>query len=66
MGGKRKSVAMASSLSVDGSVSYVSNPKKLCTVKLGDNVLKPYGALLMWLDTNKCHLADNAKDHLRC
>ena len=66
MGGKRKSVAMASSLSVDGSVSYVSNPKKLRTAKLDENVLKPDEALFMQLDTNKCHLADEVKGHSSC
>ena len=49
---------MAISLSVDGSVSYVSKPKKLRTAKLDDNVLKPDGELFMRLDTNKWHLAD--------
>ena len=34
---------MASSLSVDGYVTYVSKPKKLRTEKLDDNVLKPDG-----------------------
>ena len=52
---------MASSLSVDGSVLYVSKPKKLCAAKLDDNVLKPDGALFMRLDTNKCNLADKSK-----
>ena len=63
---RRKSVAMASSSSVDGSVSYVSKPKKVCTAKLDDNVLKTDGALFMRLDTTKCHLADNAKGHSMC
>ena len=63
---KRKIVAMASYFSVDGSVSYVSKPKKLYTEKLDDNLLKPDGALFMRLDTTKCHLADKAKGHSRC
>ena len=57
---------MASSLSVDGSVSYVSKSKKLHTEKLDDNALKPDGALFMRLDTTKFHLADKAKGHSRC
>ena len=57
---------MARSLSVDGSVSYVSNPKKLHTTKLDYNVLKPDGALFMQLDPTKCHLADKAKGRSRC
>ena len=60
---KIKSVTMASSLSVDGSVSYVRKPKKLRTAKLDDNALKPDGALFMWLNTTKCHLADKEKGH---
>ena len=63
---KRKSVAMASSSSVDGSMLYVSNPKKLRTAKLDNNVLKLDGALFMQLDTTKFHLADKSKGHLRC
>ena len=63
---KRKGVAMASSSSVDGYVSYVSKPNKLCTAKLDDNLLKPDGALFMWLDTTNCHLADKAKGRSRC
>ena len=63
---KRKSVAMASSLSVDGSVLYVSKPEILRTAKLDDNVLNPDGALFMWLDTTKCHLSDKAKGHSSC
>ena len=62
---KIKSVAMASSLSIDGYVSYVSKPKKLRTKKLDDNVLKPDGALFMRLDRTKCHLSDKAKVHSR-
>ena len=58
---KRKSVAMASSSSVDGSVLYVSKPKKLRTEKLDDNALHPAGALFVRLDTTKRHLADKAK-----
>ena len=42
---------MDSSLSVDGSVSYVSNTKKICTSKIDDNVLNPDGELFMRLDT---------------
>ena len=42
---------MARSLSVDGSISYVSKPKKLGTAKLDDNVLQLDGALFMQLDT---------------
>ena len=57
---------MASSSSVDGSVSYVSKPKKLRTEKLDDNVLNPDGALFMRLDTTKCHLADKTKVHSMC
>ena len=57
---------MASSSSVDGSVSYVSKPKKLRTEKLDNNVLKPDGALFMRLDTTKFHLADKVKGHSRC
>ena len=57
---------MASSSSVDGSVSYVSNPKKLRTEKLDDNVLKLDGAFFMQLDTIKCRLADKAKGHPMC
>ena len=53
---KGKSVAMTISLSVYGSVSYLSKPKKLCTLKLDDNMLNPDGALFMQLDTTKCHL----------
>ena len=64
--GKKKSVAMASSSSVDGYVSYVSKPKKLCTAKLDDNVLNPYRELFMRLDTTKCHLEDKAKGCSRC
>ena len=60
---KRKSVTIASSSSVDGSVSYVSKAKKLRTAKLDDNVLKPDGVLFMRLDTTKCHLSDKAKGH---
>ena len=64
---KRRIVfAMASSSSVDGYVTYVSKPKKICTAKLDDNVLKPDGSLFMQLDTTKCHLADKAKGHSRC
>ena len=63
---KRKSVAMASSPSVDGSVSYVSKSKKFCTAKLDNNVLKTDGALLMRLYTTKFHLEDNAKGNSRC
>ena len=62
----KKSSAMDSSSSVDGSVSYVSKPKKLRTAKLDENVLKPDGALFMRLDTTKYHLADKAKGHSRC
>ena len=58
---KIKSVAMASSFSVDGSVSYVSKPKTLCRTKLDDNVLKQDGSMLMRLDTTKVHLADKEK-----
>ena len=58
---KIKSVAMASSSSINGSVSYVSKPKKLRTEKLDDNVLNPDGALFTRLDTTMCHLADQAK-----
>ena len=57
---------MASSSSVDGSVSYVSKPKELHTAKLNNNALKPDGSLFMWLDTTKCHLADKAKVHSSC
>ena len=57
---------MASSSSVDGSVSYVSKSKKLRTAKLDENVLKPDGALLMRLGTTKCHLSDKSKGHSRC
>ena len=57
---------MDSSSSVDGSVLYVSKPRKLRTEKLDDNALQPDGALFMRLDTTKCHLEDNAKDHSRC
>ena len=63
---KREIVAMASSSSVDGSVSYVSKPKELRTVKLYNNALKPDGALFMWLDTTEFHLADKAKFHSSC
>ena len=63
---KRKSVAMYSSSSVDGSVLYVSKPKKLCTAKLDYNALQTDGALFMRLDTTKCHLADKANVHSRC
>ena len=63
---EKKSVAMASSSSVDGSVLYVSKPKKLCTAKLDYNALQPNGALFMRLETTKCHLADKAKGHSRC
>ena len=62
---KRKGVAMAGSSSVDSSVSYVSNPKKLRTSKLDDNALNPDGALFMRLDTTKCHLADKEKANSR-
>ena len=51
---------MARSSSVYGSISYVSKPKKLRTAKLDDTALNPDGALFMWLDTTKCHLADKA------
>ena len=57
---------MASSLSVDGSLSYIINPKKLCTEKIDDNVLKPDGALFMQGDTTKYHLSDKAKGRSRC
>ena len=57
---------MAISSSVDGSVSYVSKPKKLRTEKLEDNMLKPDGALFMRLDITKFHLADKAKGRSRC
>ena len=57
---------MDSSSSVDGSVSYVSNPKKLRTDKLDDNVLKQNGALFMQLDTTNCHLSDKEKGNSRC
>ena len=63
---KIKIVAMASSSSADGYISYVIKPKKLLTAELDDNVLKPDGALLMRLDTNKCHLADKSKVNSRC
>ena len=63
---KRKSVAMASSLSVDGSVLYISKPKKLRTAKLDDNALKPDGELVMSLDTTKCLLADKEKGCSSC
>ena len=63
--GKIKSVAMASSSLVDGSVSYLSNPKKLCTEKLYNNVLKPYWALFMRLDTTKFHLEHKSNGHSR-
>ena len=63
---KRKIVAMASSSSVDGYISYLSKPKKLRTAKLDNNVLNSDGALFMPLDTTKLHLADEAKDHSRC
>ena len=62
---KIKSVAMASSSSINGSVSYVSKPKKLRTEKLDDNVLNPDGALFTRLDTTMCHLADQAKGSLK-
>ena len=57
---------MASSSSVDGSVLYVSKPKKLRTEKLDDNVLNPDGEMFMRLYTIKCHLADKAKGHSKC
>ena len=57
---------MSSSLSVDGSVSYVNNPKKLRTAKLDNNVLEPDGALFMRLDTTKCNLADKSRVLSRC
>ena len=57
---------MDSSSSVDGSISYVSKPKKLRMAKLDDNVLKLDGALFMRLDTTKCHLAEKEKGHSRC
>ena len=57
---------MASSLSVDGSILYVSKSKKLRTAKLDENALQPDGALFMRLDTTKCHVADKPKGHSRC
>ena len=57
---------MAISLSVDGSVSYVSNPNKLRTEKLDNSVLNLDGSLFMRLDTTKCHLADKADGCSRC
>ena len=57
---------MASSWSVDGSVSYVSKSRKLRTEKLDNNALKPDGALFMRFDTTKFHLADKAKGRARC
>ena len=57
---------MANPSSVDGSVSYVSKPKKLRTAKLDNNALNPDGALFMWLDTNKCHLVDKANGQSSC
>ena len=63
---KIKSVAMVSSSSVDGSVSYVSNPKKLRTAKLDKNVLNPDGELFMRLDTTKYNLSDKARSRSRC
>ena len=63
---KKKKNAMASSSSVDGSVSYVSKPNKLRTEKLDDNALKPGGELFMRLDTTKWHLSDKAKGCSRC
>ena len=57
---------MARSLSVDGSVLYVSKPNTLRTEKLDNNVLQPDGALFMRLDTTKCHLADKVKGYSRC
>ena len=63
---KIKSVAMSRSLSVDGSVSYISKTKKLRTEKLYDNVLKLDGTLFMRLDATKCHLAYKANVHSMC
>ena len=63
---KKKSVAMASSSSVDGSVSYVSKSKKLRTAKLDKNVLKTNGEMFMRLGKTKCNLEDRAKYHSRC
>ena len=57
---------MASSSSVDGSVSYVSKPKKPRTAKLDNNVFNPDGELFMRLDTTKCRLSDKARVHSRC
>ena len=57
---------MASCSPVDVSVSYVSKPKKIRKAKLDKNMLKPDGALFMWLDKTKCHLEDKAKGHSRC
>ena len=57
----KKIVAVAISLSVDVSVSYVSNPKKLRTSKLDENVLKLDGELFMRLDTTKYHLSDKTR-----
>ena len=62
---KRKSAAMASSLSVDGSVLYVSKREKLRTEKIDNNTLQPDGELFMRLYTTKCHLADKSKGHSR-
>ena len=62
---KRKRSATANSFSVDGSILYVSKPKKLCTSKLNDKVLNPYGALFIRLDTTKFHLVDKAKGGAR-
>ena len=66
MWGKRKSVAMASSSSVDGYILYVSNPRKLLTAKLGENSVQPDGAPFMRLDTTKYNLADKARGRSRC
>ena len=63
---KRKIVAVVSYSSIDGSVSYVSNPKKLCRDKIDNNLLNPDGALFMLLYTTKCNLADKSKGHSRC
>ena len=62
----RKSVAMASSSSVGGSVSYVSKPKKLRTAELDNNVLNPDEELFMRLDTTNYHLEDKANSHSMC
>ena len=64
--GKNKIVSMSRSSPVDGYVSYVSKPKKLCTAKLDNNVLKPDEALFMRLDTTKFHLSDKARNNSRC